>query len=66
MSNFLGAVQKKALENISKAKEAGRYKEDVEKETAKDLLWRCNIKSALNELNNKPLSEYEQLLPENK
>lgn len=58
--------EKKALENISKAKEAGRYKEDVEKETAKDLLWRCNIKSALNELNNKPLSEYEQLLPENK
>ncbi len=58
--------EKKALENISKAKEAGRYKEDVEKETAKDLLWRCNIKSALNELNNKPSSEYEQSLLENK
>lgn len=57
--------EKKALENISKAKEAGHYKENVEKKTAKDLLWRCNIKSALNELNSKPSSKYEQLLPDN-
>lgn len=56
----------KALKNISRYKATNQYKEDVEKEIPKDLLWRCNIKSALNELNNRPSSEYEQLLSKNK